>query len=348
MSKLFCVCLFLPLTLFGQDRHFAQVLSNPLGLNPAATGVMDGSYRAALIYRNQWQKDLITPYKTFNASADFRFDPGFKKSLSGDLLGAGIQFLHDKVGFFDFNTNQVNVFAGYHKSLNPETQSFLSLGFSAGIVQKSVSIGNLQFQDQFQDGVGFVNSTGEIIPDNNLSFGDYSLGLLYHGAISESVKLLSGLSLSHLFEPNVSFYRQNDPASVIRTENILNRKLAFSVLAEKKINPFVILSPRLIAYFQQPHFQTLLGLTGKFALNEDRSNHLYTGIWGRLSNQQESFGAESLTIFAGIQVGEFNVGISYDANLSGFSQNFYNRGIFELSLIIIGNYSNEGLFCPSF
>lgn len=348
MRIVFGLFLFFPWTLLSQDRHFAQILSNPLGLNPASTGVMDGAYRAALIYRNQWQKDLIAPYKTFNASADFRFDPGFKKNLSGDLLGAGIQFLHDKVGYFDFNTNQINLFASYHKSLNPETSSFLSLGLSAGIVQKSVSIGNLQFQDQFQDGVGFVNPTGELIPDNNLSFGDYALGLLFHGIISESVKLQSGVSLSHLFEPNVSFYRQIDPTGVVQTENILNRKLGFSVLAEKKMNPFVVLSPRLIAYFQRPHVQTMLGINSKFALNEDRSNHFYTGVWGRFSNQQNTFGAESLSIFTGIQIGEFHVGLSYDANLSGFSQNFYNRGIFEISFIVIGNYSNEGLFCPSF
>lgn len=337
-----------PLALVSQDRHFAQVLSNPLGLNPASAGVMDGSYRAALIYRNQWHKDLTSPYKTFNASADFRFNPGFKKSLQGDLLGAGLQFLHDKVGFLDYNTNQVALFAAYHKLLNAETQSFLSLGMSAGIVQKSVGIGNLTFQDQFLDGLGFVNATGELLPDNNLSFGDYALGVLYHGAIGESLKLQTGLSLAHLFQPNISFYRNNDPSGVILTENFLKRKLALSVLVEKTINPFFVISPRLITYFQKPHFQSLIGLNGKFALNEDRSNHLYAGVWGRLSNQLESFGAETLTLFTGIQLGEFNVGVSYDTNLSGFSQNLYNRGIFEISFIVIGNYSNEGLFCPSF
>lgn len=348
MRIFYLVLLFLPLTILCQDRHFAQALSNPMGLNPATAGVMDGSYRAALIYRNQWHKDLIAPYKTFNASADFRFDPGFKKTLAGDLLGAGIQFLHDKVGFFDFNTNQINIFSAYHKLLNPETQSYLSLGFSAGITQKSVSIGNLQFQDQFQDDLGFVNPTGEVIPDNNLSFGDYSLGVLYQSTLGESLKIQTGLSLWHLFEPNVSFYRKNDPSGVIVTENILNRKLSWTVLLEKKISPFFSISPRLITYFQKPHVQNLIGLNGKFALNDDRSNHFYAGLWGRLSNQLESFGPETLSIFTGLQIGEFNIGLSYDTNLSGFSQNFYGRGIFELSLIVIGNYSNEGLFCPSF
>ncbi|RYE11728.1 MAG: type IX secretion system membrane protein PorP/SprF, partial [Sphingobacteriales bacterium] len=36
------------------DPHFSQYYANPLYLNPALTGVIDGDYRATVNFKQQW------------------------------------------------------------------------------------------------------------------------------------------------------------------------------------------------------------------------------------------------------------------------------------------------------
>ena len=55
----------------AQDIHFSMFYASPITLNPALTGVFDGTYRVAAIYRNQWQS-VSTPYNTFAASFDIK------------------------------------------------------------------------------------------------------------------------------------------------------------------------------------------------------------------------------------------------------------------------------------
>ncbi len=51
-------CAFSFQTLQAQDVHFSQYYTFAQALNPALTGNFDGSYRVALIYRNQWSSFL--------------------------------------------------------------------------------------------------------------------------------------------------------------------------------------------------------------------------------------------------------------------------------------------------
>jgi peptidoglycan-associated lipoprotein len=55
----------------AQDIHFTQFYATPQTLNPALTGVSEGSYRFTGIYRNQWSSVTI-PYVTYGASFDIR------------------------------------------------------------------------------------------------------------------------------------------------------------------------------------------------------------------------------------------------------------------------------------
>ena len=39
---------------YAQDIHFSQFYASPLTMNPAMTGMMDGTFRATAQYREQW------------------------------------------------------------------------------------------------------------------------------------------------------------------------------------------------------------------------------------------------------------------------------------------------------
>ena len=56
----------------AQDLHFSQFYASPLTLNPALTGALNGRYRMAMIYRDQWNKVLDSPYSSTSAAIDLR------------------------------------------------------------------------------------------------------------------------------------------------------------------------------------------------------------------------------------------------------------------------------------
>jgi len=60
--------------LSAQDKHFTQFYSSPLTLNPALTGAYIGRYRLSTVYRDQWRSVVETPFRTFAAELDVRFD----------------------------------------------------------------------------------------------------------------------------------------------------------------------------------------------------------------------------------------------------------------------------------
>ena len=268
----------------GQDRHFSQSYANPLYLSPGLTGVFQGSYRATLSYRDQWRSALDKPFATFSVSADLNFDISKKGGFfANDRIGAGIQFFSDKMEGFDFNTNYINLFGAFHKSLDPNTKQTLSLGFQGGITQKNVNFGNLNFQDQFVDGSGFIQGTNESINTNNFAFGDYAIGLNYSIQPSEDFGAVAGIALHHILEPNISFYQDFDDDALTENTNLLNRKFTFYGMLEAPLNATTSLLPRIIILSQGNHFEANAGSNLKFYVNKDRTNAFYVGAWGRLN-----------------------------------------------------------------
>ena len=80
----------------GRDTRFSQFYNNPLRLNPALTGVFEGSSRAMISYRSQGAKffDSGAPaYTTYSAGGDFRL-----LGPKHDNWGIGGLFVGDRVG----------------------------------------------------------------------------------------------------------------------------------------------------------------------------------------------------------------------------------------------------------
>ncbi len=330
----------------AQDPHFSQYISAPLLLNPAQAGLINGSYRINLNYRDQWNKIEGSDYKTVAFSGDMNFIPPLK-GFRNDLMGIGLSFLSDKSPGFDFNTNELAMYVAYHKRTGKN--QFLSFGTKLGILQRGVNYENLTFGDQYVEGSGYSNNSREVLPENNISSTELSLGLNYSWSASESKGLTLGISMHHITSPDFSFFNLSPPLGIEPIKQPLYGLLSFHATGAMPMSgDQMVFMPRIWILNQGPHFQLNTGALIKLPLNQDGNNSLYAGGYLRLVKGVKSVALESFVPHIAFGLGSVNLGLSYDANLRRFAPSYFQQSVFELSIALIGNYDNASFFCPRF
>ncbi len=336
---------FLSILAYSQDRNFTQFYSSPLNFNPALTGAVDGRHRIILNQRNQWQSILPQPFTTTGVSFDMNFKP-YKIQTQPNKFGIGLMFFNDKVGPGEFTTNQIGLSGAYHKALDMDGKHYLSGGFQFGIQQKSLTYDNLSFNDQFNGSTGYVLATGENLPGNNISFGDLSAGLQWSLSPKDRTSVYAGLAFHHLTQPDVSFY-QEDP--LITTDSRLNTKIAGHFGLQLPINKKTSFQPRAMVYVQGSHIEINAGANLSLSISDYNDTNLILGTWFRpVSDVEGGFDLDAAVILVGFQRAGFQVGVSYDVNMSNLSNTTGGRGALEFSAMYIGSYENESIICPTF
>ncbi len=340
--------LFSPVLLTGQDQHFTQFYASPLTLSPALSGAFDGGYRLATIYRDQGRSYLQEPYTTVSAAVDLRFGVSSLKKNKKDAFGTGVIFYSDRNASVNFYTNQIAITAAYHKALNLEGNHFLSAGFQLGISQRNVNYDNFSFQDQFNGENGYTNPTGEYLPENNFSFGDYAFGIHYAYSPKRRPGIFAGFAMHHLLEPQISFYA-NEPIEELKQEDFLQRKMSAHLTFLLPVGNNLQFSPRALAYMQGPHLAANAGGNFRFLLNDAKGYALHTGGWVRgVRSQDNSFGLDAAVGMFGVEYNNFLIGLSYDVGLSSLNRSGSKSGALEISIAFLGNYNNETILCPKF
>ncbi len=336
----------------GQDQHFTQFYAAPLSFNPALTGAFNGSYRFGIIYRDQWRKALDYPNVTYAASADLRFPLRIRKRPSRDAVGGGIYFFSDNYGALGFSTNQVSFSAAFHKSLSDRTNQYLSLGLQGGFAQRNVNINNLTFDDQFDGSTGFVNPSGEQLPENNFSYGDLSVGLNYTLSPDRGTALFAGLALHHFLRPEVGFYANDsneDNDLEDKGNSKLYTKLTAHVTVLLQLSEKVQLLPRALLYAQGPHLALNAGANFRFPLGGVNETAFQVGGWLRpVKDVNTTLQLESAVLMAGFEFQGLLLGLSYDANLKDITASGNRRNAIEISLSFFGNRGADGVLCPAF
>lgn len=346
MNKLFAT-FFLFFVLLSastaQDQHFSQFYAAPLSLNPALTGAMEGSYRVGTVYRDQWRKVMEQPVRTFSFFADLRFDKKGKK-FTNDAFGLGIMFFNDKAGIVDFSTTQIAVSLAYHKALDLNKRQYLTLGMQGGLNQRNMNYGNLQFHDQFDGSSGYWLQTAEILPANNFSFPDYSIGLNYKARIGDENYVFLGGAMHHLFQPQVTFFGADSlPGSKLYTRYSAQAAANIPLSRDNRVQ----ISPRLLVATQGPHLQVNAGASMRFAMGQYGSTALNIGAWARQVRNDNGTGFDAVTALVGIELNSMIMGFSYDLNPGALKANL-RQSAFELSITYRGNYDNDDIVCPKF
>ncbi len=326
----------------AQDLHFSQYFANPISYNPANTGFFDGSYRLGVNHKQQWPwaiEGKLLNYNTSAAYVDFSFLD--KKINDLDWAGIGVNFISDQAGDGTLTANKGYLSMAYHKGLDRDHRHFLSLGFSLGYVHRSVDFGQLYFNNQWVDRVGFDLSlpSQESYFKEKTGYIDFGIGLQGKNQISDKFGLSYGFSFLHLTRPKESFYQQS---------NRLGIRTLVQVATDYKINNVLDLSTSFYFTTQKKAkeilFASLLGVN--FQKNPNlRQSKVYLGASYRFN--------DALSPIFGYQYHRTRILLNYDINLSSLSRASKGNGGFELSIVQIGLFKKKKNFnykthCPSF
>ena len=190
---------------FSQDFHLSQYDEAPLNLNPALTGLYNGTFRIHSHYRSQWAYIDNHPFSTALLSGEQHL----KK------IAVGGQIADQRAGTGSYDVLGLQLSAAYDQAIDSLKIHHISIGVQAGFDYKSVNMSKLAFGSQYvsTNGGSFDNSLSSGEPNLNQSIfiPDLNLGLLYYYAKNASrINPFIGITAFHLTNPKESFLSENN------------------------------------------------------------------------------------------------------------------------------------------
>lgn len=187
----------------AQDPNWSLPYATPGLINPAMTGVIEGDYR--FLGAHRWRKATITEsFHTSILSVDGRIDNRVMRGGLGALVATD--------GLPGLRTNQLQLFYAYEAPLGIRVRyDHLRVGFQAGLLQRTLDMDKLIFEDQFDGIGGFNRPTQESMPRLTQFSPDVSMGMLWYRTQkirgNPELNPFLGFAVQHLNRPNLGFYR---------------------------------------------------------------------------------------------------------------------------------------------
>jgi len=343
MKKLsFLICwLTLPaMGLLAQDPGFSQFFASPLTLNPALTGKFNGLVRVAGNYRNQWPS-INNAFITSTVSVDFGIMKN--KLIENDTWGIGIMAMTDKTASGILTSNYLSFSTAYHKSLDEDGLHQIGVGFQGTYANKSLDGTRLTFEDGLQLDGTWLRSPTEAINSQmiNVHYFDMNLGALYNGSTNGNNNYYFGASAYHLNRPKESFLGVD--SINVPTRFTLHGGGYFPIAG----SPSTIYVSGLFNNQAGAHEYVFGGAWAIAATTDEQApTNFYAGAWARFSNV-----TDAIIPYVGLDFGSFNLGLTYDVNVSSLKTASQSRGGIELSLIYIkkpSDGSRKSVPCPRF
>lgn len=301
---------------FSQDIHFSQYYAPHLSLNPANTGFYTGDWRVYGDYRSQW-KSISIPYVTQTIGFDHQF------YVYSENLSWGLNYVNDKSGNINLSSNQFYLSFAYHKSL--ANFNFIHFGIQAGYVFKGYSLNNQTYPEQWDMSTGQFNSA--IASGENGTFDQPSYLDLNAGAIwSKKFKKITP-------QLGYAMYHINQPKSVYTTSN--NKLAARHVIhteAKIDVSQKIYITPRFMYMSMSGANDFVSGAQFGYRIpaNILKINECWVGGYVRNVHEQNK---DAAYFVAGFNYNSFDIGISYDINISELKAATKSRGAFEISVI---------------
>lgn len=304
--------------------HFSQYFTSPMTLNPGLTGLTQSDFRLAGNYRTQWGAVNNAPYTTATVSYDMASMRG--QFANGDYLGFGVLGLFDRAGSGALQNVTLGLSGAYHKAFGVDKQHTLSFGLQASLVQKSIQQDKLTFEDMYNISTqSFSLTTNDNLNNKDLTYPDFALGIIYSGRVSEHATVFGGASMYHLTRPVETF---------LGGKHKLYRRTAAYAGTQFDMNERSVLYASALFQSQGPNTSIMAGGAVGFVLNPgydkeySKASIFYLGGWYRYG--------DAVIPYVGFEWAKAQLGVSYDANLSGFSPATNGNGALEFSLIFNG------------
>ncbi len=274
----------------AQDPEFTQFYAAPIYTNPAMAGTGECGGRVVLNYRNQWPS-LPGTFRTFAGSFDQHID-----NLGG---GIGIMAVRDVAGDGLLTTT---AFSGiYSYQINVNKKFTIRAGLQATYMQRQIDFNKLRFSDQIVERRGFILPTQEQLPNNQVSYPNFSTGF-----VGYTKNFFVGLAAHNITEPNQSFFNNTEDGTTLPRRFTLHGGVVLPLSKTRRgQTPDMTLSPNLLVMYQQRFLQINFG----FYVNK---GPLVTGLWFR----QTAPNADALMLLLGVRYNKFKFGYSYDITVS--------------------------------
>jgi type IX secretion system PorP/SprF family membrane protein len=322
----------------AQDIHFSQFYETSVLRNPALTGIFSEDYKVTAAYRSQWNT-LGNPFRTMALSAEGRF--AINRDAT-DYLTVSIMGYTDNAGRAALKTTGFYPAINYNKSLSDPHNSYLSVGFAAGYLQRSFEVSKLTFNNQYQGGT-FVAAAGagEAIPIEKLSHFDLGAGVSFNSGLGENNNIVYfiGLSAYHFTQPRSTFAENTEVMNLAtRWNGSLGVHCVFNDVWSFQFHG---------NYAQQGAYREIMGgaLLRWGRVNES-NRHVFSlsaGCFYRM--------ADAIVPTLKIEYKQQTFGISYDVNVSKLKAVTGMRGGLEVTTSFNGffspNYDDKRL-CPRF
>ena len=306
------------------DPHFSQYFIQPMTLNPALTGAIEGDYRVSAVWRSQYGNSLVT--KGLSAEAPTN------KNIN---LGMNIQHQSSSDGAYSYTNGYLNfaytgVKFGDHQ---------IVLAMQGGFMNRRFDLNKLHYGDQWVAGVGFDPSiaSSENFFKPSAASVDIGTGIAYYdGRAGQKVSLFGGVAAYHLTRPTDPFLNGGDKLR-------MPVRYSFHLGARMYISETLDLIPNVL-YMRQGNAQ-------------EKMIGAYAQMFGG-ANTDLMFGAnyrfdDAISPFAGVYHKGVTLGLSYDVNASNKTQGFINRSSMEVSLSYSGwggksELKTKPFYCPRF
>ena len=311
---LVAIILFSTLQIFAQDVHLSQFYTAQQNLNPALAGFYNGEYRIAGNYRSQW-REIGDPITT----AVIAFDKKFH--FYSDEIDAGIIVIKDQFSGFNQNTNKIFLTGSYKKLWK---YNEIRAGIQAGIVLKSTDLKTQTFPNQwvYETGIFDQNlSNGEDDVSQSQNFVDVNFGVAWSKTFTKFKPTL-GLSLFHINRPKDTYF--NSPVERLRMRQVVHGEAVID------LNGPVSIEPKLLYMWTTKAQDALIGSNVKYHFKDSKVKNVYAGVLYR-----DGFGRNSDAVIplVGLTYNRFDVGFSYDVNISTLSDYSARKSSLEFSLI---------------
>jgi type IX secretion system PorP/SprF family membrane protein len=295
----------------AQDPHYTQYYVYPSWLNPALTGVFDGSARVSAIYRKQWG-NIASPYETPGVSADFNTNKN---------AAFGVSVLNQRAGNGGFNYTTAYASMAYSGvKFGPDGYKRLNMGFQLGMIQRRFDISKMTFGEQWNPSTGYNPSAGngESLSKTSATSFDAGVGVMYYDAEpGKKSNLFAGISASHITRPTDQFSATGDAKIPVRYTGHAGLRIMLNEVAS--------ITPNVLYMRQGSAEEKMIGAYLQMNVAEDADFML--GANYRIK--------DAISPYIGVYVKEFLIGASYDINTSDLSKMAKGSNSFELSLSYI-------------
>jgi type IX secretion system PorP/SprF family membrane protein len=306
-----CAAIFATKTQAQVDPHFSQTYVYPQSLNPALTGIIDGDYRVAGIYRSQWA-NIDGGFKTIGLAAEMVTE----KNIN---LGVGLFQQSAGNGGYKYFTPYASVaYTGI--KFGKEGNHHISIGINAGVIDRRFDQSKFEMGDKWNPVTGKPDlPTTDKFDNLSQTAFDMSAGALYFDATpNQKANIFAGFSAGHLTQPKDKFFTNSDSKVPFK----------YTIHGGVKVNlsETVSLTPNALYMHQGTAEELMLG-----AYTQIKAGEGFDFLLGANYRLKDAFAA-----FTGFYYKQFVLGLSYDINTSDLSKIAGSANAFEISLSFTG------------